>query len=190
MIAKLGLAVAPLALLAACSSGSPVDLSSTVPNPTMPNPSASSAGGSSAGGSGGGESSSGSSAGASSGESSAAPSGEASPSEVLAVLCDKATPEEAAAIKAVLKPDYKATQIVDVRTDDDGDHAILAFVEGPGLAVLATWTGTGLKLDNLASADEFAAQASTAPQVTASGDVAKYLGETSKCYTTLFAPKN
>lgn len=174
---KIALAAAPLLLLlAACSSGSPIDLSSTVPNPTLSNPTSSaSAGGSSAGAS--------SSAG---GSSSGDPS--ASPSEVLAVLCDKATPEEAAAIKAVLKPDFKATQIVDVRTDDAGDHAILAFVEGPGMAVLATWTGTGLTLDNLASADEFAAQASTAAQTTPTGDVAKYLGETAKCYTTLFAP--
>ena len=88
-----------------------------------------------------------------------------------------------------MKPDYKVSQLVDVRTDDDGKHAILGFVEGPGLAVLAQWTGTGLNLDGLAAADEFSAETTDLPQATLDDETEQLLGATVQCYTTLFAPE-
>lgn len=124
--------------------------------------------------------------------SSGSASGEASPSPsqstILAVLCDKATESQVAAIRKSLKPDFTAKQFIDVRQDDDGQHAILAFVEGPGLSVLATWYGTGLDLEGLSSADDLAAQASEAPLGTPDADTADLLGQTATCYQTLFAP--
>lgn len=127
--------------------------------------------------------------------SSAAPSsGEASPSggteTILAVLCDEAAPESVAAIEAALKPEFTVSQLVDVRTDDDAMHAILGYVEGPGYAVLAQWTGTGLALEGLASADDLAAEVSTAPRGTADADTEDLLGQTVTCYSTLFAPED
>jgi len=126
---------------------------------------------------------------------SAAPSDSASasasaPETLFASLCDEATPEQAALIKAAMKPDFRVSQLVDVRTDDDGKHAILGFVEGPGLAVLAQWTGTGLALEGLASADEFAAESSTAPEADLDDDFEQLLGATVRCYTILFAPES
>ena len=127
--------------------------------------------------------------------SSAAPSpSEASPSggteTILAVLCDSATEESVAAIESKLLPDYKLSQVVDVRTDDDGKHAILGFVEGPGLAVLAQWTGTGLDLEGLAAADEFAAQVTGLPQATPDQETTDLLSQTVTCYTTIHAPED
>ena len=127
--------------------------------------------------------------------SSAAPSpSEASPSggteTILAVLCDSATEESGAAIESKLLPDYKLSQVVDVRTDDDGKHAILGFVEGPGLAVLAQWTGTGLDLEGLAAADEFAAQVTGLPQATPDQETTDLLSQTVTCYTTIHAPED
>lgn len=124
--------------------------------------------------------------------SSAAPSesGSKEPETILAVLCDEATSEQVAAIEAALQPDYKVSQLVDVRTDDDGKHAILGFVEGPGLAVLAQWTGTGLNLDGLAAADEFAAQVTGLPQATPDEEFSDLLGQTVTCYSAIHAPED
>ena len=124
--------------------------------------------------------------------SSAEPSG--SPSggteTILAVLCDEAAPESVAAIEAVMLPDFTVSQLVDVRTDDEGKHAILGFVEGPGLAVLAQWTGTGLGLEGLAAADEFAAQVTDVAQAAPDQETEDLLGQTVTCYTNLFAPED
>ena len=124
--------------------------------------------------------------------SSSAPSesGSSEPETILAVLCDSATSEQVAAIEAVLQPDFTLSQVVDVRTDDDGKHAILGFVEGPGLAVLAQWTGTGLGLDGLAAADEFAAQVTGLPQATPDEEFSDLLGQTVTCYTAIHAPED
>lgn len=107
---------------------------------------------------------------------------------VFASLCDEVTPEQKAAIEAVMKPDFRVSQLVDVRTDDDGKHAILGFVEGPGLSVLAVWTGTGLELEGLGSADEFAVESSTAPTATADAEFQQLIDATPNCYRLLFAP--
>lgn len=134
-----------------------------------------------------------SSAAAASPSGSASASAEASPSdsaeEIFVSLCDEVTAEQEAAIRGVLKPDYKVSQLLDVRTDDDGMHAILGFVEGPGLSVLAVWTGTGPNLDNLAAAEEFAASASTAALQTPDAETQKLVDATPECYSTLFAPQ-
>ena len=144
--------------------------------------------------SGGSEEAASTSAAASSGvaESSAAPSGSESKGTetILAVLCDEAAPEQVAAIEAVMLPDFTVSQLVDVRTDDDGMHAILGFVEGPGLAVLAQWTGTGLTLEGLAAADEFAAQVTDVAQGSPDQETQDLLGQTVTCYSTLFAPED
>jgi hypothetical protein len=148
--------------------------------------------------SGGSEEAASSSAAPSSSEASSAASSSTAPSEseskgtetILAVLCDEAAPEQVAAIEAAILPDYTVSQLVDVRTDDDGKHAILGFVEGPGLAVLAQWTGTGLTLEGLAAADEFAAQVTDVPQATPDAETEDLLGQTVTCYSTLFAPED
>jgi hypothetical protein len=123
---------------------------------------------------------------------SAAPSGSESKGTetILAVLCDEAAPEQVAAIEAVMLPDFTVSQLVDVRTDDDGMHAILGFVEGPGLAVLAQWTGTGLTLEGLAAADEFAAQVTDVAQGSPDQETQDLLGQTVTCYSALFAPED
>jgi hypothetical protein len=125
-------------------------------------------------------------------ESSAAPSGSESKETetILAVLCDEAAPEQVAAIEAVMLPDFTVSQLVDVRTDDDGMHAILGFVEGPGLAVLAQWTGTGLTLEGLAAADEFAAQVTDVAQGSPDQETQDLLGQTVTCYSAVFAPED
>ena len=144
--------------------------------------------------SGGSEEAASTSAAASSGvaESSAAPSGSESKGTetILAVLCDEAAPEQVAAIEAVMLPDFTVRQLVDVRTDDDGMHAILGFVEGPGLAVLAQWTGTGLTLEGLAAADEFAAQVTDVAQGSPDQETQDLLGQTVTCYSAVFAPED
>ena len=164
--ATLALVTAPALLLVACSGGADEAASSSAA------PSSSAAA-----------------------SSSAAPSpSEASPSggteTILAVLCDSATEESVAVIESKLLPDYSLSQVVDVRTDDDGKHAILGFVEGPGLAVLAQWTGTGLGLEGLAAADEFAAQVTGLPQATPDQETTDLLSQTVTCYTTIHAPED
>ncbi len=121
---------------------------------------------------------------------STSPSPSGAPETILAVLCDEAAPESVAAIEAVLKPEFTVSQLVDVRTDDAGMHAILGFVEGPGYAVLAQWTGTGLALDGLASADDLATEVSTAPRGTPDAATEDLLGQTVACYSSLFAPQD
>jgi hypothetical protein len=165
-LAALALVTAPALLLVACSGGAEEAASSSAA------PSSSAAA-----------------------SSSAAPSpSEASPSggteTILAVLCDEAAPESVAAIEAVMLPDFTVSQLVDVRTDDDGKHAILGFVEGPGLAVLAQWTGTGLTLDGLAAADEFAAQVTDVAQAAPDQETEDLLGQTVTCYSNIFAPED
>jgi hypothetical protein len=116
--------------------------------------------------------------------------GSASPNPtetILAVLCDAAEPESIKAIEAVLDPEFKVSQLVDVRTDDRGKHAILGFVEGPGLAVLAQWTGTGLELTGLAAADDFAAQVTDVPKATLDQETEDLLSQTVTCYTAIYA---
>lgn len=162
-----GVAVAGLALTA-CSSGSE-EAASTSGAPSSSAPASSAAA-----------------------SPSATPSGSESKGTetILAVLCDEAAPEQVAAIEAVMLPDFTVSQLVDVRTDDDGKHAILGFVEGPGLAVLAQWTGTGLTLEGLAAADEFAAQVTDVAQGSPDQETQDLLGQTVTCYSTLFAPED
>ena len=162
--AALALLIAPALVLVACSGGAEETASSSAA------PSSSAASSSSPAPS----------------PSEASPSG--APETILAVLCDSATEESVAAIEAELEPDYTLSQVVDVRTDDDGKHAILGFVEGPGLAVLAQWTGTGLGLDGLAAADEFAAQVTGLPVSTPDQETTDLLSQTVTCYTAIHSP--
>lgn len=127
------------------------------------------------------------------GSASPQPSGSGSsaePTEILAILCDEATAESIAAIESVMDPDFTLSQVIDVRTDDAGTHAIMGFVEGPGLAVLAQWTGTGLGLEGLASANEFAAQVTDVPAATPDEATQALLDETVTCYTTINIPED
>jgi beta-N-acetylhexosaminidase len=165
-LAALALLTAPALLLVACSGGAEEAASSSAA------PSSSAAANSSAAPS----------------PSGASPSG--GTETILAVLCDEAAPESVAAIEAVMLPDFTVSQLVDVRTDDDGMHAILGFVEGPGLAVLAQWTGTGLTLEGLAAADEFAAQVTDVAQAAPDQATQDLLGQTVTCYSNIFAPED
>jgi hypothetical protein len=130
--------------------------------------------------------------------SSAAPSSakpsESSPSpestEILAVLCDEATAETIAVLEAQMDPDFTLSQLIDVRTSDDGPHAVMGFVEGPGLAVLAQWTGTGLSLEGLAAANEFAAQVTDVPLAKPDEATQALLDETVNCYTAVNIPED
>lgn len=117
------------------------------------------------------------------------PSPDVSPSRIVAVLCDEAAPETKAAIEAAMLPDFSVSQLVDVRADDEAGHAVLGFVEGPGLAVLAQWVGDTLEMTDLTAADEFAAQVSTAPLGSDFDQSTQdLLDNTVKCYTTVFGP--
>ncbi|MFM1966034.1 MAG: hypothetical protein RL134_1759 [Actinomycetota bacterium] len=127
---------------------------------------------------------------AASSSASPSPSGSKGTETILAVLCDEAAPEQVAAIEAAMLPDFTVSQLVDVRTDDDGKHAILGFVEGPGLAVLAQWTGTGLTLEGLAAADEFATQVTDLPAATPDQETEDLLGQTVTCYSAIYAPED
>lgn len=168
-------ALAAVLVLSACSSGGGMANSTS--------PAASSSASSSAA-----ASSSESSAASTAASPEASPSESASAEEIFVSLCDEVTKEQEAAIKAVMKPDYTVKQLLDVRTREDGTHAILGFVEGPGLSVLAVWTGTGPKLEGLAAADEFAVQASTATLETPDAETQKLVDATPECYSTIFAP--
>lgn len=118
------------------------------------------------------------------------PSGSPIPSAteeaIVATLCDKATPEQVKIIEKSLKPDFTVTNLVDVREDEEGQHAIMGFVEGPGLSVLAVWSGEGLELSDLASADEYAETASKAPKGKADEDLVVLQSSTLQCYQTLY----
>lgn len=155
--ARLALLAAPALLLVACSGDSEVAVpTSSPPAATSPAPGPSG---------------------------SESPSG--APETILAVLCDSASEESVAALESKLLPDYTLSQVVDVRTDDAGKHALVGFVEGPGVAVLAQWTGTGLGLDGLAPTDEFAAQVTGLPQATPDQETQDLLSQTLSCYKAI-----
>lgn len=165
---RVALAAAPLLVLAACSGGTEEAATSASPSPSSSSAAASSA------------------TPTPTDSTSASPSADdAGGEEILVVLCDSATNETVQAIESVMDPEFKLSQVVDVRTDDAGTHAILGFVEGPGLAVLAQWTGTGLGLDGLAAADDFAAQVTDVPRATLDEQAQDLLGQTVKCYTQI-----
>lgn len=168
MLRNLVLAGSAVLLLAACSSG---DTSGTSSDGAASSAPASTSSGSPSG-------------------AASSPGSSASPevTEILAVLCDSATPEQVTAIEAALKPEFTVSQLIDVRTDDDGSHAILGFVEGPGMAVLAQWTGTGLTLEGLAAAEDLAAEVSSAPLTKPDADTQKLVEQTVTCYSSIFAP--
>ena len=156
-------AVIAAALLAACSSAppEPSPSSSAAPGPSSsaaPDPSPS--------------------------ESSASPS----PTEtMLAVLCDSATKEQKAVIEAAMKPGFTVKRLVDVRTREGGEHAILGMVEGPGVSGMARWIGSKLLLENLQAADQAAMDSSTAPPMTSpSQDAIDYLNQTMSCYDLIY----
>jgi hypothetical protein len=120
-----------------------------------------------------------------------APSGSPEPTKIIAVLCDPATDEQVAAIEAVLDPEFTLSQVIDVRRDDEKTHAILGFVEGPGLSVLAQWTGEGLSLEGLASVDDFAAQVTDAPKAgELDADTQELVDQTVACYSAIHAPED
>jgi hypothetical protein len=113
-----------------------------------------------------------------------------SPTRLVAVLCDAATEETVEVITEALLPDHTISQVVDVRADDEAQHAILGFVEGPGVYVLAQWVGDTLELTNLVSADENAERVSTAPLKSDFDQATQdLLDNTVKCYTSLFGPE-
>ena len=117
-------------------------------------------------------------------ESSASPS----PTEtMLAVLCDSATKEQRAVIEAAMKPGFTVKRLVDVRTREGGEHAILGMVEGPGVSGMARWIGSKLLLENLQAADQAAMDSSTAPPMTSpSQDAIDYLNQTMSCYDLIY----
>ena len=111
-----------------------------------------------------------------------------SPTEtVLAVLCDSATKEQKAVIEAAMKPGFVVKRLVDVRTREGGEHAILGMVEGPGVSDMARWIGSKLRLEGLQAADQAAMDSSTAPPMTSpSQDAIDYLNETMRCYDLIY----
>ena len=154
--------VAAAALLAACSS-----------TPPTPAPSSSAASAPTS-----------SSAAPGPSESSASPS----PTEtILAVLCDSATKEQKAVIETAMKPGFTVKRLVDVRTREGGEHAILGMVEGPGVSGMARWIGSKLLLENLQAADQAAMDSSTAPpMISPSQDAIDYLNQTMSCYDLIY----
>ena len=159
---RLLLLPAGLLVLAACSGGGQ-EAASTSPAAT-PSPSASSA--------------------------SPAPAPQSpSPSQesILAVLCDSATDEQIATIEAAMKPGYTVKKLVDVRTREGGEHALLGIVEGPDVSGVARWIGSKMALEGLQSADQAAATASNAPPMTApSQDAIDYLNQTPTCFEAIY----
>ncbi len=170
IVSRLALVAAPLLVLAACSGSTDEAAVTATASPAATSASAS--------------------ASASASPSESASSADGGDEEILVVLCDEATAESVSAIEAVMDPEFRLSQVVDVRTKDNGTHAILGFVEGPGLAVLAQWTGTGLGLEGLAAADDFAAQVTSVPRATPDEDTADLLAQTVKCYTQIHMPES
>jgi hypothetical protein len=168
--ARMALVVAPALLLVACSGGSEEAASTASPSASA--------------------SSSASPSASPTQSESAPPSPTGGEEEILVVLCDPATNESITAIESVLDPEFTLSQVVDVRTDDKGTHAILGFVQGPGLSVLAQWVGTGLQLEGLAAADEFAAQVTDVPQATLDEETQELLAQTVACYTQIHVPED
>ena len=106
---------------------------------------------------------------------------------MLAVLCDSATKEQKAVIEAAMKPGFTVKRLVDVRTREGGEHAILGMVEGPGVSGMARWIGSKLLLENLQAADQAAMDSSTAPPMTSpSQDAIDYLNQTMSCYDLIY----
>jgi hypothetical protein len=160
---RLLLLPASLLILAACSGGTQ-DAGSSSPAVPTSTPSASSA---------------------SPAPTSASPSPEQS--SILAVLCDSATDEQIAILEAAMKPGYTVKKIIDVRTREGGEHAILGIVEGPEASGPARWIGSKMTLKDLQSADQAAATASTAPLMTApSQDAIDYLNQTQTCFDAIY----
>jgi hypothetical protein len=159
---RLLLLPAGLLLLAACSGGGQ-EAASSSPAPT-PSPSASSA-------------------------SPAPTSASPSPTQesILAVLCDSATDEQIAIIEAAMKPGYTVTKLVDVRTREGGQHALLGIIEGPDVSGMARWIGSKMALEGLESADQAAADSSTAPLMASpSQDAIDYLNQTATCFEAIY----
>jgi len=109
------------------------------------------------------------------------------PSEILAVLCDSATDEQIAILEAAMKPGYKVSKVIDVRTREGGEHALLGIVKGPDASGPARWIGSKMTLEDLQSADAAAAAASTAPLMTAPSEKAiDYLNQTQTCFDAIY----
>ncbi len=103
------------------------------------------------------------------------------------MLCDAATDEQTAIIKAAMRPGFTVESIIDVRTRDGGQHAMLGLIEGPGVSGYARWVGSKMTLDGLQSADEAALVSSTAPPMTdPSGDITDYLAQTFTCFEAIY----
>jgi hypothetical protein len=116
---------------------------------------------------------------------SASPSPEQS--SILAVLCDSATDEQIAILEAAMKPGYTVKKLIDVRTREGGEHAILGIVEGPDASGPARWIGSKMTLQDLQSADQAATTASTAPLMTTpSQDAIDYLNQTQTCFDAIY----
>lgn len=117
--------------------------------------------------------------------SSASPS--ASPTTIVAVLCDSATDEQIAVIEGAMKPGFTVKKLVDVRTKEGGEHAILGIVEGPGVSGIARWIGSKMALKGLQSADQAAVDSSTAPLMSdVSQDAIDYLNQTQTCFDAIY----
>lgn len=154
-------AVGAAIILAACSTGGQATPTSEAPSPT-PTPSSS--------------------------ESPADSPGPTQGSETaVASRCGKATAEQVKIVQRAMREEFTVTNLVDTRVDEAGTHVIVGFVEGPGLSVIAQWAGKGGDLKGLASADDFAAQVSTAPKSTSPDDLSQLLGASVECYTSTFA---
>ncbi len=113
-----------------------------------------------------------------------------SPTQIVAVLCDEATDQQREAIEGLMRPDFVVTQLIDVRQDDQAGHALLGFVQGPGLSVISEWVGTGDPLTDIESANEFAFESSLAPLATDLAPFEDLTANTLKCYQQIFAPDN
>lgn len=117
---------------------------------------------------------------------SSSPTPSPEPSSILAVLCDSATEKQVAILEAAMRPGYTVTKVIDVRTREGGEHALLGVVEGPGVSGMARWIGSTMKLTDLQSADQAAADSSTAPIMTAPPDEAiDYLNQTGTCFDAI-----
>ena len=85
-----------------------------------------------------------------------------------------------------MKPGYRVKKVVDVRTREGGEHAILGIVEGPDVSGPARWIGRKAGLEDLQAADAAAAQSSTAPTMASpSQDAIDYLNQTMACFDAI-----
>ena len=89
--------------------------------------------------------------------------------------------------KTLAEPGYTVKKLVDVRTREGGQHALLGIVEGPDVSGMARWIGSKMALEGLESADQAAAASSTAPLMTApSQDAIDYLNQTPTCFEAIY----